>query len=64
LLELLQRIELGADGIGLADDFLRGLGVVPKFTLGHFGLEVGQLSFQRGQVKETSEAARGVFRGW
>jgi len=38
LIEILQRIELGPNRIGLADDFLRGLRLVPEPVCGHFGL--------------------------
>ena len=43
LLEILEGIKLGADGVGLADDFLRGLGIVPKPGIGHLGLVGGEL---------------------
>ena len=45
LFEFLQGIELGANGVGFADDFLRGLGIVPEFRFGHGGLVPSELGF-------------------
>ena len=44
-------------------DFLRGLRIVPEGRGGHAGLVARELGIQRGQVKETSAAARGALPG-
>ncbi len=54
---------LAANRVGLADDLLRGLGVVPKFAVGHLGLETRPVEFlARAGQRNLRSCARRVSR--
>ena len=43
--EILERIELGADGVGFADELLCRGAIVPESLIGHAGLDLGEAVF-------------------